>query len=257
MKKHTTHFQANLFKSRFVKITLLALFCFLVLFFTGQSYVKNIFTVSPSPETNNSRLETTTAGSKTTITDSETINTPPEAGTNIFAKKSLLAYCPTMEPVAMRIFGLNENIALKRMDSTAEIMFDLSNGAVDIALVGRLATSLEKGSAQELVIGTGYTLIGRQKIFISRSSLASAIVHTSVSDITAKELLPGSDIIFYDSLDEAVSNGISDAVLISWDDFKEGYNLIVVMDGVHKAPEFRIPVLYSINYNLSKLNIDI
>ena len=164
-----------------------------------------------------------------------------------------LGYCPTMTDVAKRVASVDKTIVLVGKSSSLEALDDLNRGEIDIALIGRLAKSSEI-SAKERILGKGHTLVGHDKKFIPRSGLDGLTVHTAVDADIARSLLPDSAIIFYNDTKTALREGMMDAALIDWDHFEDDYELIVVMDGVKKAEEFRIPVLYSKDINLEEMD---
>jgi hypothetical protein len=160
-----------------------------------------------------------------------------------------LGYCPTMEPLAERIAATNAHIVLDKKSSAADALQALQLGELHMALVGRLAKAEEKGQAQERVLGGGYTLVGDSKRFIQHSELSSMAIHTWISPELAQALLPDSIIIPLDSPEPPEGR----TLLISWADFSDEHELVVVMNEGKKAEEFRIPVLYS--HNPKNLNI--
>ena len=165
----------------------------------------------------------------------------------------LLGYCPSMESKAREISGLNQGIEILPQESTADVLNSLKTGEIDLALVGRIAKASELQDATQRRIGSGYTLIREKKMFILKEELELMVVHTALDSDIAESLLPGSEIIYHGSVEEAIQRGIGQAVLISWDNFREEMELLVVMDGKLKAKEFRIPVLYSLNYDLGQI----
>jgi hypothetical protein len=173
---------------------------------------------------------------------------------NIKSKDNIirLGFCPTMKEIAAEL-SFKNNFILYERGSTASVLFDLNRGNIDVALVGRLATSYEKKNFKERVIGSGYTLISNRKIFVDYLDHNKLLIHTYLDESIAEKLLPEAEIMFYESLEESLSKGLGDNVLIDWKDFKDGYELVVVMNGTSKVLSFRLPVLYSNNYNLDDI----
>jgi hypothetical protein len=166
-----------------------------------------------------------------------------------------LGYCPTMKEYAENIVLNNPNIKILEVPSSELVFIGLKERNLDIGLTGRLAKSTELNNPEEIYLETGYTLITRIKSFIDKKDLKQIIIHTALKQDIAEKLLPENTIIYYNNYNEALT-GINEAVLINWKDFKDNYELLVVMDGNIKVKDFRIPVLYSINNNLSKLNLN-
>jgi hypothetical protein len=169
--------------------------------------------------------------------------------------KLKLGYCPSMSEEAIKIDELNDNIQLVPKSNTAEVLNSLNNGDIDIALVGRIAAQSEVYNATEKRLDEGYTLVTSVKKFIQKNEISSLRVHTYLDRVIADELLTGADIIYYSDFKRAIGEGLNDVVLIDWDDYSENMNLLVVMDGELKAREFRIPILYSIYYDLNLLKV--
>lgn len=168
-----------------------------------------------------------------------------------------VGYCPTMKLIAEKIANNNQDIVLVQQASSAKALQELNNQNIDIALIGRLAKQDEIGSVNEKMLGTGYTLVTNTKRFIQENDLSKIKVHTTIAKDIAKGILPESEIAFYSTMQEAITNGLSEAVLIDWNDYKDEYELLVVMNGAQKVERFRIPVLYSNNYDFEKLKMEI
>jgi hypothetical protein len=160
-------------------------------------------------------------------------------------EKIRLGYCPTMEPRAREYAQNHPNIVLIKQSSTAEALNNLKHEKIDQALVGRLATNNEKGSAHETILRQGYTLVSNQRKIVQKQQLNLFTVHTAVDKIIVEEMLPLSKIIYYNTTEDAIKHGLKEHVLIDWQDFKDNYQLVVVMDNYNKVEQFRIPVLYS------------
>lgn len=164
----------------------------------------------------------------------------------------ILAYCPTMEPIAQEIAKENERIELMRKGSTLDVIASLEKQETDIALVGRIAKAHET-QADHRLLGSGHTLVSKQKKFMQRHDLDTIIVHTSVAPEAAEALLPETEITYHPTLEEALKAGLKGTVLIDWRDFRDDMELVVIMEGDNKATEFRLPVLYSHAFDLASL----
>lgn len=168
-----------------------------------------------------------------------------------------LGYCPTMKTVAENIASNNQGIVLVQQLSSAQALQELNNQNIDIALIGRKAEQNEVQTTNERILGEGYTLVTNAKKFIQENELASIKVHTAIAEDVAREILPNLEILFYSTTKDAVTNGLSEAVLIDWKNYKDEYELLVVMKDTKKVEDFRIPVLYSSSYDLEKLKVEI
>jgi hypothetical protein len=80
---------------------------------------------------------------------------------------------------------------------------------------------------------------------ISNKDLEMLEIHTSVPKEIIKQKYPYlKDVIYYDSLKDALSNG--KIQLISWDDWDDNFELLIPMDDFNnKNPDFRVPHFYS------------
>jgi hypothetical protein len=161
----------------------------------------------------------------------------------------ILGYCPTMASLAKEIQAKNKHISIKQYGFTAEALSGLSRGDVDIILVGRLAKKSEIEDAYESRLKGGFTLVGKIKKIITLNELHESNIHTYVSEDYAKEFLLGaSNIVFHDSFDTAIREGLNDIVLIDWNDYQDNLELVIPVDMyMNKIEKFRIPVLYSLD----------
>lgn len=166
-----------------------------------------------------------------------------------------LGYCPTMKPIAEKIAENNENIVLVKQPNSAQTLQALSVN-IDIALIGRMAKGREIQSTNRKMLGKGYTLVTDVKRFVQENELSEIKIHTAIEENIAKQMLPNSELIFYKTTQEAISQGLGETVLIDWNDYEDEYELLVVMKGMKKVEKFRIPVLYSENYNLEELRVE-
>jgi hypothetical protein len=169
----------------------------------------------------------------------------------------MLGYCPTMQPIAEKIAKDNTNVILVVQPSSAQALQALKNAELDIALIGRIAKQSEIQSVNERMLGQGYTLVTDTKKFIQENELANIKVHTAIEENIAKQILPDSELFFYSTTQEAINQGLHQAVLIDWIDYEDEFELLVIMKGMQKHEDFRIPVLYSKDYNLSLMHVEI
>ncbi len=157
-----------------------------------------------------------------------------------------LGFCPTMEKYAQQIKEAKPGIELIRFGSASGALNALGNGRVDMALIGRVAKSSEiRADTQHMRLSSGYTLVSKERAYVEFRELGKMNIHTALSEDEAEGIIPhGTRIIYYKSLREAFENGSGEAVLISWDDYRDEYGLVVVMENGKKAESFRSPVIY-------------
>ncbi len=173
---------------------------------------------------------------------------------NVTVKERVtVGYCPTMADLAKETASKNSHVSLQAFDYTAQALNELNKGSVDLVLVGRLAENDELDNAFEKRLRQGLTLAGREKRLIHVSRLKNNRIHTSVDEQLAREYLQDTEnILFYDSVESAIREGINEIVLIDWRDYAGGLALVIPVDDAgNKIEKFRIPVIYS--YNQEKI----
>lgn len=162
--------------------------------------------------------------------------------------KLILGYCPTMYEEAL---AFSEDVELVEFVSASEVLFALNREQIDFGLVGRKAKFHEiSDDISEEILESGYTLVSNKKGFIDYSQLRQINIHTYLDSEIVERLVSSQNIVYYDSQQEVIDK-ISDGevVLISWDDWNDEFELIVVMDGNEKAKDFRGVFLYEIQLN--------
>ncbi|MGM5482673.1 MAG: hypothetical protein ACQESF_04385 [Nanobdellota archaeon] len=167
-------------------------------------------------------------------------------------EKVVIGFCPTMSDLAKNIQKKNNKVSLRNFASTSSAISALNSGSVDVILVGRLAKSYEL-DAYEKRLRKGFTLVGHEKKFISRSELEDSIVHTAAKKEKVKEYLPiKTKVVYYDSVEEAINYGLEELVLINWNDYTDELDLVIPVVGSDKIEKFRIPVMYSYDKTILK-----
>ncbi|RLA80710.1 MAG: hypothetical protein DRG33_01930 [Deltaproteobacteria bacterium] len=161
-------------------------------------------------------------------------------------KRIRLGFCPTMEKYAQQIGILDENIGLFLFGSAAGALKALNYDDIDIVFIGRIAKKNEiRANTKEIRLGEGCTLISDQKRLIDYQNLANMNIHTALYEKEAKNIISdNANIIYYKTLQEAIDNGIHEAVLINWNDYKDEYELLIPTENGGKVELFRTPVLY-------------
>lgn len=158
-----------------------------------------------------------------------------------------VGFCPTMAPFAERLRLEGCEVSLVRFGSAAAALSALDEGRVDAVLVGRLAGGGELDDPFEWRLRDGLTLVGDTKRFVSLRELRGSRVHTAVSEGLAREYLPeGVEVVFHDSSEAALREGLGEMALIPWSEFADGFELVIPVDAAsNKVERFRLPVLYS------------
>ncbi|MFW6282790.1 MAG: hypothetical protein ACOC1P_01940 [Minisyncoccales bacterium] len=160
-------------------------------------------------------------------------------------EKIKLGYCPTMEEDAMILAG-EENYELIKFNSASETLLSLKEEKINKALIGRKAKQSELNSKiNEKILESGYTLTTNKKSFIEYSQLQDLEIYTYLSKEITENLIPSSSKIIYSSKEEAVDKVLKgEAVLVSWKDWQDNFELVVIMDENQKVKKFRGIFLY-------------
>lgn len=160
-------------------------------------------------------------------------------------EKIKLGYCPTMEEDAMILAG-EENYELIKFNSASETLLSLKEEKINKALIGRKAKQSELNSKiNEKILESGYTLTTNKKSFIEYSQLQDLEIYTYLSKEITENLIPSSSKIIYSSKEEAVDKVLKgEAVLVSWKDWQDNFELVVIMDENQKVKKFRGVFLY-------------
>ncbi len=172
-------------------------------------------------------------------------------------KTLILGYCPTMRYLAQNIANNNENIELMQFGLTVEALNELNKGNADFVLVGRIAKRNEIEDSFELRLRSGLTLVSKEKSFIYYDALPNMEIHTAIDKEAVKQyLLESENIIFYNSTENAIKNGLNEIVLIDWSDYIDDFELVIPVDrNLDKIEKFRIPIIYTFNQEIiDKLN---
>lgn len=160
-------------------------------------------------------------------------------------EKIKLGYCPTMQKDAIEV-AEEENYELIDFRAASAVLSALNNEQIDKGMIGRKAKQHEINSGiNEKVIESGYTLVTNKKSYINYFQLTDIEIYTYLSKSVAEDLIPeNSQIVYLDKGEvfEKIYQG--KFALISWDDWKERFELAVVVNGNEKVKDFRGVFLY-------------
>ena len=157
-----------------------------------------------------------------------------------------LGYCPTMKGDAEALAQEN-NYELITFGSSYQVLSALKNNQIDKGLIGRKAKLIEINSdVKETVLKSGYTLVSSERDFIDYHRINLIEIHTYLSQGIVESLTPfGSKIVYYNDKNEALEKlNQGEIVLVSWDDWQDEFELLIVMDGNEKVKDFRGVFLY-------------
>jgi hypothetical protein len=162
----------------------------------------------------------------------------------VILEKEKIGYCPTMYQEAVS-FSEKNNLKLVRFNSASEVLHNLNKGEIKYALIGRKSESSEiSKKIKETTIKSGYTLISKEKQFIQYSELPSIEVYTYLPKEIVLKILPKSKINYIEKNKIFEKINQEKLILISWDDWKDDFELVVVMNGNEKVKDFRGFFLY-------------
>jgi hypothetical protein len=190
------------------------------------------------------------------------VGVPPEndsegVSEDIGREPLILGFCPTMGHVAREIEGLDSGVSLRLYGATSTSITALKNGAVDAILVGRTVKQSELAEPLELRLRKGHTLVGQNKRFVWLQDLRDMRVHTAADKNTVNSYLPDArNVIYYASTTQALSQGLGDSVLLSWDEYSDDMELVIpVYANMDKVEQFRLPVIYCLEQkHIQRLN---
>ncbi len=159
-----------------------------------------------------------------------------------------LGYCPTMKEDAEAL-AKQQGFQLVAFGSASEVLSALGKGQIEKGLIGRKASLSEiSPQVRETVLRPGYTLVAYRKSYIEYSSLPLVAIHTYLPIEIVSGLIPESSRIEYhgskkEALDKIYERQV---VLISWEDWKDDFELLITMNGTEKVKCFRGAFLYEI-----------
>ncbi len=168
-----------------------------------------------------------------------------------------IAYCPTMAPFADKISTSVKAVTMIEMGSAAQVLAALRYGDVNGVLIGRYAKQqeLDKETRRE-ILREGYTMVFKQKNGIPVSQLKELTVKTYLNKNTLSEFIPlFGEVIWYESFEACVAEGLEVPVLIDWKDYRDDFELLIPMNSRGKLPLFRAPVLYYNNFDSSLIQV--
>ena len=155
----------------------------------------------------------------------------------------IVGYCPTMEEYAISLYG--DNSRLRQFRNSAEVLSSLRKKDIDVALTGRPARYYEIGDhIKEEMIESGYTLVTSERKDITKDMLNELTIHTHKNRKFAEGFIPEADFEFHDDISSSLKLQSDDAALISWNEYEDDMQLLVVHDGHLKDERFRTPFIY-------------
>jgi len=160
-------------------------------------------------------------------------------------QKIKLGYCSTMQEEAISLSEKN-NYQLIEFGSATQVLSALQNNQINKALIGRKAKGYEiSKDTSETILDSEYTLVSNKKSFIEYSSLSDLDIYTYLPKEVIENLIVYNFKIINLSKQEAI-NKISKGklILISWEDWSDNFELVVVMNRDEKVKDFRGVFLY-------------
>lgn len=160
----------------------------------------------------------------------------------------MVGHCPTMT-LHKNLFD-DQLVEFRLVYSSAEALALISQGVIDVALIGRQAYQ-EKlvSNINEKRLRDGPTLVGVEGGVLSFSELANSQIHTHL-DLETDDLFPaGTHLVQHQELSETLANlaKTDSLALILWSEYQDELPLVIPMDGEQKTPIFRSPHIYYSN----------
>ncbi len=170
----------------------------------------------------------------------ENINQP------INIEKQKLGFCFTMLEDAIE-YASNNNLELVLLASSSEVLYALLLNQIDYGIIGRKARTFEiTNNTKEEVIRSGLTLISKNNNGIDVSEIKDIQIYTYLDENIVEEYISSYDlnITYFDKEDIEEKYLDSITILIAWDDFKDHYEILTVMNNDFKEKKFRGSFLY-------------
>jgi hypothetical protein len=156
-------------------------------------------------------------------------------------EKFLVGYCPTMKNDAFEFKNENKNSILVEYQNASDVLTALNNKKIDLAIIGRKAKKSEINSnIKEEMKKSSFILVFNKKVLIQTNDLNQLTIHTHHLDFP-KEYFSLDKVVINSNLDETISNANLNNLpaLIKWSEFKDDFELLVVMDDLLKNKDFR------------------
>jgi len=158
-----------------------------------------------------------------------------------------IGFCPSMTETIYMLGQKYPTFVSVAYASAGAAFAGLHKGEVDGIIVGRCANQSELTDHLRLVRQQdGLTLVSKQAGMIYYDDLPIVRIHTSEEASTIKGMLPDSaEIIYYETIAEALAKGYEHAVLLRWSEVEPQFGLLIPVDKQgNKVQAFRSPHLY-------------
>jgi hypothetical protein len=157
-----------------------------------------------------------------------------------YSEKIIVGYCPTMKEDVIEFSNKNENVVLKEFQSSGDVLLALENDVINLAIIGRRAKSFEGNNFIEEIKESGFTIVFSQKVLIQTSDLNLIPLHTHHTNYPRK-YFSEDKVFLHSNLSETISNAFAndEPALITWEEFNDELELVVVMQGQIKNKDFR------------------
>jgi len=158
-------------------------------------------------------------------------------------KKLTLAYCNDFIQDAIALAEQND-LDLKRLPNSFDVLANLKSGNIDYAVIGRRAYSDEINSeiVEIPMKEYGWTLVSSERDFVEYSDIENLEIHTYLDQEEIQDFFSYEpSFVFHEDIDSAFSSGIA---LISWEDFRDDFELVIPMQDDTRLEKFRTPILF-------------
>jgi hypothetical protein len=156
-------------------------------------------------------------------------------------EKNVVGYCPTMFEEALKFKQENENVVLIEFQSASDVLLALKNNNIGLAIIGRKAKQYEINDyTQEIMKESSFVIVFKEKILINSEDLVLIPIHTHHVNYP-KKYFSNEKVFIHSNFEETISKAFSnnEPALITWEEFLDEFELLVVMNGLQKNKDFR------------------
>lgn len=163
-----------------------------------------------------------------------------------------IGYCPTMEEAFNLLKSKLVNVTGVTYPSAGAAFVGLYDGDVEGIIVGRTANASEISEQLSFLRKQdGLTLISKSPGMIYYDDLVQINIHTAEQESHLADLLPeGTNVIYHESLADALRAAEKGAVLVKWSQVMPQDKLLIPVDkNGNKISTFRNPHFYYLNHS--------
>lgn len=160
----------------------------------------------------------------------------------------LIGYCPTMKPFISDLLENHNELSAIEFNNAAMALQALNSGAIQAAVVGRIAHQNEVDDDIRLIrVKDGYTLVTKNQSMILFEELKNINIFTLEETSEIQKMLPQDIVITQYQDTEQIFSELTEstAILLRWSEVPASYQLLIPVDMQgNKIPDFRSPHFY-------------